>query len=238
MFRFAALFSILLLTVLNPARSAAQEKYLFGGTGVGDDWILTVNSTTEITSGDTGWTDNVGSHFIQNYNYLAGSCEANCGNRIYRNWALFDLGGLSVGTAISSARLKIYIRNRTLADPIDFQLFDILTNYADLDQTRADGDSIGLEIFDDLGSGQSYGETLLSLDDLSNAAFVYLDFNDAGRAALAASAGHAFLVGGSVPDATLPSAIPEPTTWSVWVLGLAVAGAVLRRKRVVKALSS
>jgi hypothetical protein len=141
-------------------------------------------ATVTLKDRDRGWYNDEGVHELYNTNYLAGDCTPDaCGFAFstYRNYFLFDLSRLH--HRIVSATLRLWVPEGGLRSPTDtetFQLFDVVT---DLDEL---GQRWGEDIFEDLGTGTTYGTYIATEDDEYsqiaiplNAAAV-ADLNDAG----------------------------------------------------------
>jgi len=140
------------------------------------EWVLAVTSfaiapaagslTLTFTTSDTeilpdtdnqGWYTSHGEHLAQNDNYLIGHNGADS----HRNFFLFDLSGLDLtGQVVTSATLEVR-RYSSSADYIfDYGLFDIdlaATPPATLLAGHPLDDVEGVAIYQDLGSGTSYG---------------------------------------------------------------------------------
>lgn len=214
-------------------------------------------AATALNAVGGGWFSHVGEHGEININYsLGGGMDGYTRN----NFFLFDRSGVS-GT-ITSATLRIYNPGEpaipgtpfgyTSSDPTEtYALFDVSTSVADLRAGYAIGSAIGQAIFNELGSGQSYGTYAASLAD--NGHFVEINLNAAGLAALNATSDN-FAVGGSIttldnlvnkeslfvygylgmrPDAVqlIVSSVPEPSELALFLAGLGLVGLAVRRGR-------
>jgi len=111
-----------------------------------------------------------------------------------RNFFSFDLSSLS-GT-VTAATLKLQSFYVNAPDGVfDYGLFDVSTDVATLnDNTGADG-----AIFDDLGTGTTYGAVAITE---SGEDIVSVPLNAAGIAAVNSAAGGFFSVGGAPVDET------------------------------------
>jgi hypothetical protein len=144
---------------------------------------------------DNGW-------YSQNNNtsgdFTAGVSNINVGwNQVtgatYRNWLAFDLTGLA-GQNVTSATLTFYGNNGTYDSPKieTLGLFDFTGSINSLV-----GNQSGVGIYNDLGTGTSYGESAVS----SPLAMFSITLNAAainGLNAAADNADHRFVIGGSL----------------------------------------
>jgi hypothetical protein len=154
-----------------------------------------------ILAAATGWYDESGEHLGGNSNYIVGGYR----QVEYRSFFVFDLR--SVSENIVDATLKIPNVGSNLHGPWTYTSYDILTPVSDLTATQVGR----TDIFNDLGTGivyasgsapPSYGDYLVSL-------------NTAGLAALNASKGGWFAIGGAL------SLSPQPLGVSNYTLSTA-----------------
>lgn len=199
------------------ATPALADDYVFGSSG-GSPWTLTINGTA-YTSVDTGWIRQTGAHISSNDNYIVGSC---CGYG-FNNWGVFDLSNFS-GT-VNSAVLSLNSFSVT-SSPVLYTLFDTSASLAMLDADRADGNVAGIALFNDLGSGVSYGSRTYTGADINSVQSIAL--NGAALSAIQSAAGGQFAMGGTLTPST--AALPEPATWSMMLLGFGLIGGFMRRK--------
>ncbi len=219
-------------------------------------------ATTTLHALGGGWFSNVGAHGEYNTNYAVGG-----GGDGYtrNNYFLFDTSG--VGGPVTSAMLRVYNPDApaspgvpfgyTSADPSEtYALFDVSPAFINivLPGGRVAGYEIGSpsgqDIFNDLGSGQSYGMYNASLAD--NGQFVEISLNSASLAAMNANSG-LFGIGGAITtlDAVVNreslfvsaylgfptsydvqlviSSVPEPSESLLLIMGLALVGMRVRR---------
>jgi hypothetical protein len=201
---------------------------------------------TEIATeaADLGWYNSSGIHQSFNENTLTGQLGEE-----YRSFYLWHLPSFS-GT-VTSARIQLdlqYSLGSASLAPQTGRMFDVSAGSLD-SLTLDDGGGLGGTIFDDLGSGSSYGDFVISSADDRTIFTVILNSN--ALSALGASAGQPFALGmrnvtesgldfflfssmsvrGSQKlfvDVTPTTAVPEPEAWLMMLGGLAL----LARRRV------
>jgi hypothetical protein len=158
--------------------------------------VLQVEATTILTYTDRGWYTSDGFHDPDEPNYIVGRYDVD-----YRNFFVFDLS--SVTGTITSATLKLF-------NPSDrpgsgylspdatetLELYDVSTSIASL----TDG-TTGVSAFTDLGSGTSFGSTIVSVAD--NGTFITITLNASALSALNV-AGGLFAIGGAVTTLSGP----------------------------------
>jgi hypothetical protein len=211
-----------------------------------------------------GWFSNTGEHVEFNDNYAVGGGQDGLTRN---NYFLFDLS--SVGGTITAATLRVFNPaapvtpgfpfGYTSADPTEtYTLFDVASAFFGTPLPGGNyvagygvGSLAGQAIFNDLGTGTSYGAATVSLAD--NGRFVEISLNSAGLAALNASGGifgiggsvttldglanreslfaSAFLssVGPNVPQLVI-SSVPEPSETLLFLAGLGLVGLAVRRR--------
>lgn len=218
---------------------------------------LGAQATVTLHAVGAGWFSNTGEHIEFNDNYAVGG---GMDGYTRNNFFLFDLSG--VNGSITSAMLRVY----NPAAPVtpgfpygytsshlteNYALFDVSTPFEELGAGYEIGSLAGQGIFSDLGSGQNFGMTTVSLAD--NGKFVEITLNASALAALNASSGvfavggalttldalvnqeslfaSAFLhtVGPNVPQLVI-SNVPEPSTTALWIAGLGLLGLAARRR--------
>ena len=203
-------------------------------------------ATTTIQAQDTGWYDINGLHPPANTNTFTGRAPA----YESRGWFQFDGGGSAAATAIS---ITFYAQGtlQTVTGTESIALFDYTGSVASL--LAGTG---GVAAFDDLGSGVQLGaHTISGADSSPMPAFTVMLSNDfvtqfnSSRGsgdpliALGAALTSPYLneqvqgfwsVSGWGPSAYLTvetSAVPEPATWAMMILGFGAAGTALRSRR-------
>jgi hypothetical protein len=203
-------------------------------------------ATIQIDATDSGAYQSSGFHLSTNENYLTGNLTLE-----HRSFFVFDLTGVS-GT-ITSATLNLFnpgvmpcCLGYVSPDPTEtFALVDVSTPVSTLVATGTN-----VAIFDDLGSGTTFGQYVASAAD--NGTTISLALNAAGIAALNAAAGSTIAFGGVLTTlSALPNqyvfgfstatfveddvrrldltTAPEPT--SLALLGLGLMAAVVRRRQ-------
>jgi len=148
-----------------------------------------------VDSGNYSWE---GNHSPGGTNYLAGDIAAS-GFSEYRNFFVFDLSGVTV--PVLGAALEIY----NPSDPPDpgngYQSPDPFETYAvwevvtDIATLTAGGSGL-TGIFDDLGGGIDFG--LVDMTVADNGTLVLIPLNPNAEAAINATAGSLWAVGGAV----------------------------------------
>jgi hypothetical protein len=197
---------------------------------------------------DSGSYDPTGAHSAQNDNYIAG--ELSGSER--RDFIVFDL--TTVVAEIVDASLRLYnpigpppfLNGYVSPDATEtFTMFDVSTPVDTLRLSQAGAP--GVAMFEDLGSGTSLGQIVMSAAD--NGTTVSILFNDAGVAALNAARGGLFAIGGAVTTLGSPgdeyvfgfsmadfnpdvrqlelNVVPEPATVALLLVG----GACIARRR-------
>jgi len=188
-----------------------------------------------IAANDTGSYRSDGFHDAAYQTYIAGHFDG----QDYRNYLIFNLSGVS-GT-VTGATIQIFSAFRA-GSPGIYILFDVSTPASIL--MASNSGSTGIAIFNDLGSGTEYGKIRVGLTD--NGVVLTINLNAAAVAALNATGGGIFAVGGffTAPSAPADSfvfggserdprnrlilsvtgAVPEPMT--ILLLGTGLAGLV------------
>ncbi|WP_394790135.1 PEP-CTERM sorting domain-containing protein [Rhodoferax sp.] len=193
------------------------------------------NATTVITWTDSGWYNSLGVHNPSNTNYIAGFCTTCQDPQSSRNFFVFDTS--SIVGQVSSAILRL--RAGYIPGHGTYTLYDVTTPVANL---RAGGSGL-LDIYDDLGSGTSYGSVPLTSTQTDGLVDIVL--NSAALAAINAHTGF-FAIGGSYDGVNSwafggtntderrqlryeIATVPEPA--SIALVGLGLLGIMATRKR-------
>ncbi|RIL07235.1 MAG: hypothetical protein DCC71_03850 [Proteobacteria bacterium] len=165
--------------------------------------VFTTSDTELVPDTDNqGWYTGRGEHALQNDNYLIGHNGADA----FRNFFVFDLSTLDLtGLVVASARLEVQRYNAsTLIEGYVFEygLFDVGTDAATLmaDHPGPLPNADGVDVYEDLGSGASYGS--LAVDPLAGDAddLLQFDLSAAALADLGAAAGGFFAIGGAITN--------------------------------------
>ena len=215
-------------------------------SGAAGEILVFDTSDSQFDAGvdNQGWWSNTLSNYDENDNYATG---INPFGDLSRNFFTFDFSSLTL--PVTSARLELtrFYYDSTAESEI-FGLFDVLTDAITLNNNVGTSASI----YDDLGSGASYGEFEIFSEGLETDVLTF-ELNAAAIADINAGKGGWFSIGGAlmspgspVGDGTesifgssqdggvqqlIVEVIPEPAT--VVLVGLGVL--LLRRRRRIKA---
>ena len=186
---------------------------------------MTINGVdTEIV--DAGWYGDTGLHGVDEFlhNYMVGTCSA-CvpegGPEFYRNWFVIDLTEFTAPVTT----LTLTLHSFDVSSPGSYTLWDyghLITDLPLENTTRTD-------IYDDLGTGNTYGSFAYEIGDAQT--YRTLTLNSDGRASLNAAilrGDDQWAIGGSF-EPTAP--IPEPETYALMLAGLGVVGWMARRRK-------
>jgi hypothetical protein len=136
-----------------------------------------------------GWWSPANSNSDNNDNYFAGST----GGAPLRNFFSFDLS-----SACGAARVTLQLTRFDQSETLTYSLFDVTTPAATLNAN----DGTSQTIFDDLGSGTSFGS--FTVADGAETDVLSFPLNSAGVAAVNAARGGFFSIGGRASvEATL-----------------------------------
>ncbi len=209
--------------------SANAGAYAFGYTyspnNFGVQQLILNGGAITLTAMDMGWYDYKGLHVAVNKDYIVGDCSiGTCGGvGAYNNFFEFDLSGVTV--PITSAQLSLGNPSTKPGysglSSSTYTTYDVSTPLSALssDNTSAVG------IYNDLGSGTSYGFATVSAAD--NGTQVMFGLNAAGLASLNAAEGSQWAVGGTLGTFS----VPEPASWALMLVGFGLVGFGLRRSK-------
>lgn len=144
-------------------------------------------ATVSIGTSDIGWWSTSSGHIADNPNYIVGKSFS----VQFRNYFTFDLTGVT--DTITSATLKLF--TYVVSADLAYELYDVSTDPVTLDTTSAPNSTI----FNDLGSGTSYGSFSVRVNQSHSD--VLFTLNSAGVAAINAARGSFFSIGGDAPTA-------------------------------------
>jgi fibronectin-binding autotransporter adhesin len=159
-----------------PAASDVQLRLTFGTS-------VLINATTN------GWYDNTGYHVAANGNYLVGEL----GGKIYRDFFVFDLPGMSARPMGAELLVKPY----AIGSPTNWvtcQLHDVTTPIG----TLVNNASGATDIFADLADGDAYGGRELYLTESNLTVNSSVPLNGAFTAAAFANQGGQIALGGAL----------------------------------------
>ncbi len=190
-----------------------------------------------IVAADTGWYQEDGHHSFTNY-------IASTGGLAQNNYFTFSLSGVS-GT-ITGATISIFNPvNGFFGSPGMYTLYDVVTPPSILIANNSA--AVGITIYNDLGSGTVFGSTNVSSAD--NGTVITISLNAAAIAALNATNGGVFAIGGafSAPSGSVVfgftgfdarnqlalqvSDVPEPSTLVLFCTGLVGLASRLRKRK-------
>lgn len=208
--------------------NAPAINFIFGYSGniPGNAWVI---NGVSVPIYNSGWYTNLGQNNYGGSNYICGVNET--GNT-YRNFFvvdLTDLASLGITPPIISAVLRI---NSCTPGPISgtqlYELYSVSTPFASFRTGYSSGSAAGINIFNDLGTGDLIGSVIVnkSITDY----FVEVNLNSAGLANMNSSIGNYFILGGKA-DSITPVPVP---IWIIAIGFLLIAGFVVlrfRRKR-------
>ena len=206
----------------------AADQYVFGYSNFNSGNHVTVNESTNLSLLDSGWYFQNGTHNPSNQNYIVGNCTSCALSGEYRNWFVFDLSGVSGTAPVLSASFSLYSNNVTLTSG-NYYLNDVNTPINDLVSGTG-----GVNAFNDLGTGSSYGYRFYQSATDSNQ-FYTISLNSTAilglNEAIAAGAGK-WAIGGAFAAGNIPlPPVPEPETYAMLLAGIGLMGAVARRRK-------
>ncbi len=220
---------IIMATILAGAGSASGEILIFD----------TSDSQFDLGVDNQGWWSDTRDARDENDNYLVGISPY---EESFRNFFTFDLSSLAL--TVTSATLELTRFEYASTEEIEtLGLFDVSTDAVALNNNVGTSASI----YNDLGSGVSYGEFEILSDGLSTEILSF-ELNTAAIGDINAAMGGWFSIGGALlsPGSPMPGGtevlfggsdgsgeqrlvlevVPEPTTFALFVLG----GLLLRKR--------
>ena len=170
----------LLILVIQPV--PAQEEI--------DDKVLDLSSLGQISvpAYDTGWYDDTGYHNSPNLNYIVGKI----GSGFRHNFFVFDLS--SISSSVYAVTLRAYnpVNGYQRSHPSEiWKLFDVDTAIPTLLSGAG-----GVSAFNDLGTGSSYGDVVVTSS--ANDTFVEVTLNTVGVAEINSALGDYLAIGGAL----------------------------------------
>jgi hypothetical protein len=206
-------------------------------------------SAVTSTATDRGWFDEIGQHRVSNKNAYAGQD----GSAQFRSFFVFDLSSLS-GTA-TSATLRLEHEQYFGPDATEtFDVFDVSTSAAALGTDHFMSNAAGQSIYDDLGTGNLYASNIVASPGTVGT-ILEITLNSQAITDINNALGGTFSVGLKLRDPfTLTSgseavrfsvedeprthelvlgfesAVPEPITATLGLMGLGVLGMATRRR--------
>ena len=193
---------------------AMADLYVYGFSGFNSSNGLNITTSSGdffVPISDSGWWTNSFGHDASNKNYIAGHFDGGKGE--YNNYFTFDLSGIS-GT-ITTASLNLYTY-QVVGSSVDYQLFDVTSPLSEVHATGTNA-----AVYDDLMTGVSYGSFIYNSSD--NNLFRSILLNTDGISALNSAIGGEFGIGGTIVGG-IPTPIPEPETYAMWLAGLGLLG--------------
>lgn len=164
-------------------------------------------ATINVGADDGGFYRSDGLHAPSIDNYLAGESGAD----EYRNWFAFDLSSITLqsGEFITSATLSL--QNALYGGDMSEQwtVVSVETNVPDIMAEQSSGSTDGMNIFNDLQDGSTYGSTTISSSTPSNA-IIDVSFTGVNSIPdITSSIGGQFAVGGYVSSLDLDPSSAE-----------------------------
>ena len=160
----------------------------------------TASAVLTLTASDTGWFAERGFHHSNNRNGFTGKTTSslfgtapNATDR-YNSFLLFDIA--SVTGEISSLGLNLFVRDILGMEPegsFCFSIYDVSTASSGFDSDYSSGSTMGLDIFNDLQSGQKYGDFKISASSLNG--YVPMELSDSAVATANNLRGQTFAIG-------------------------------------------
>jgi hypothetical protein len=150
-------------------------------------------SAIVISPNARGWYD-AGTNTVNGRSAGNNHAVGHAGTFLARNWFQFDLS--SVSEPVTSASLLVSLGGYATDSTFEtYSVFDVLSPFGDL------GTIYSSTVYDDLGSGVSYGSVsppYLPAGHPFRPAYIVVTFNAAGVAAINTMLGSEFAVGGAI----------------------------------------
>jgi hypothetical protein len=201
-----------------------------------------------VNATQSGWFSDTGQHISGNSNYEIGDTETTA---VLRNFATFTLPTLNAQFNFVSATVTITNGTTSTSDPSETAtFFDVSTSPATLSSGFSSGSSTGQAVYNDLGTGATYGSQVYFPSDSSTGTKT-ITLNSAALDAMNAARGSTFSIGGAVTSLDATDNIeliyigpstpafqlalttgPAPEPSSAAVLGVITAIFTARRKRL------
>jgi hypothetical protein len=194
--------------------SASETNVIFSSSSSSSSNVLILNGISVPVIG-SGWYTSEGLHILGNANYYCG----NNGSIFYRNFFAIDLSGLvgyGITLPITSAVLHLVRYNCEPATGSQlFELSDVSAQWATINQDYSSGSAVGVNVFNDLGTGSSFGSVLV--DKTVTGTPIEVTLNSNGLSALNSAVGSTIILGGKADSSN-----PVPVSMWVIVLGFAL----------------
>ena len=237
-------FALIVACLALAGNAHAVDGLLFGDSDNSTvDNKLIINGI-EISVVNAGWYGNTGLHDpLLGPDYTVGICST-CPDEqtysdsgvflpgVFNDWFIVDISGFADTTKVTSLRLTL---NTFYADTAGtFKLWDVNRNFiAALPEYTAPGSTVGIDIYNDLGSGELYGSfAYLGTDaEMYEYRTLDLDLLPGAMADLNAAIDNGdeqWAIGGSFAP-TAP--IPEPETYALMLAGLGLVGWMAKRRK-------
>gem|GEM_PF-1463610 len=159
--------------------------------------LNTAQIAPKLNATDTGWVRSDGNHLSTSREYAVGLRLSGSLPYYFRNYATFAIPATTPSFDTAELRLLNPSTGYNSVDPTEtYSLFDVSTSIANLDTTRSPGNTTGIAIYNDLGSGVVFGARDLSLND--NGKTVAIELSTNAVTALNARRGTSFSIGGTL----------------------------------------